>query len=89
MTARAVAHRARAVALLLAVPLGVRAQAAADPWTPVVAEAERAARRGAHDRAREAASRLLAARAGTATAPAAARLAEGRAWDEAVARIAP
>jgi hypothetical protein len=80
MTARAVAHRALAAALLLAVPLGVRAQGVADPWTPVVAEAERAARRGAHDRAREAASRLLATRAGAATAPAAARLAEGRAW---------
>jgi hypothetical protein len=80
MTGRAMAHRALAALLLLAVPLGVRAQGVADPWTPVVAEAERAARRGAHDRAREAASRLLAARTATATAPVAARLAEGRAW---------
>jgi hypothetical protein len=58
--------------------------AASDPFTPAVAEAERAARRGDHARAREGAERVLAAlgRRDSASVPGAlaARLAEGRAW---------
>ena len=65
-------------------PRAARAQGASGPaaWTLVAEEAERAARRGDHARAREGAERLLAAVARLAGQPRTAglRLAEGRAW---------
>lgn len=80
MSARARAGGALAavMALLAApVPQGVAHAQGPDPWTPVVAEAERAARRGEHARARAAARRLLEARP---PATRAGQLAAGRAW---------